>query len=141
IHPFEEPRMTSMIPLNQLQASPRNVRKSGGASIEDLSGSIAAHGLLQNLTVTEASGKFYVVAGSRRLQALKMLAKDGKLKDDYPVPCSIVADKQAAEISLAENVVRQAMHPADEFDAFQALAKNDKLTAGQIAERFGTNEK
>ena len=40
------------IPLNKLVRSPRNVRKTGGESFEDLAASILAHGLLHNLTVT-----------------------------------------------------------------------------------------
>ena len=41
--------------------------------------------------------------------------------------------------SLAENTVRLAMHPADEFEAFTALIdKGD--TAAQVAERFGVDE-
>ncbi|HEY4048097.1 MAG TPA: ParB N-terminal domain-containing protein [Acidobacteriaceae bacterium] len=41
------------IPLNKLVRSPRNVRKTGGESVEELAASIFAHGLLHNLTVTE----------------------------------------------------------------------------------------
>jgi hypothetical protein len=40
------------IPLHQLALSPRNARKTGGQDIDGLAASIAAHGLLQNLTVT-----------------------------------------------------------------------------------------
>ena len=42
-----------MIPLSKLVPSPANVRKTGGRDlgIEELAASIAAHGLLQNLTV------------------------------------------------------------------------------------------
>jgi hypothetical protein len=41
------------IPLNKLIRSVRNVRKSGGESIDDLASSILAHGLIHNLTVVE----------------------------------------------------------------------------------------
>jgi ParB family transcriptional regulator, chromosome partitioning protein len=41
------------IPLNKLVRSPRNVRKTGGETVEELAASIHAHGLLHNLTVTE----------------------------------------------------------------------------------------
>ena len=41
-----------------------------------------------------------------------------------------------AEISLAENEIRQAMHPADQFDAFKALA-DQKMSDEDIAARFG----
>jgi ParB family transcriptional regulator, chromosome partitioning protein len=58
------------IPLSQLVPSPRNVRKTGGASIESLAASIHAHGLLQNLTVSLGpNGTYAVEAGSRRLRS------------------------------------------------------------------------
>ena len=51
------------IPLNKLVASPLNVRKTGGQTIEDLAASIRAHGLLHNLVVTKAKGdKHQVIA-------------------------------------------------------------------------------
>lgn len=135
-----DPGHLQKIPLSLLKISPLNARKTGGASIEDLAGSIAAHGLKQNLCVTKADKHYLVVAGSRRLAALQLLAKNGQLKDDHPVNCLVVPEADAAEISLAENVVRQAMHPADEFEAFRALAKTG-LATGEIATRFGTSEK
>ena len=41
------------IPLNKLTRSARNVRKSGGESIDGLATSILVHGLIHNLTVVE----------------------------------------------------------------------------------------
>ncbi len=45
-------------------------------------------------------------------------------------------DAEATEASLAENVVRVAMHPADQFEAFSRLAQEGR-SAERIAERFG----
>ena len=55
------------------------------------------------------------------------------------MPCQIVTDEHALEMSLAENTVRLAMHPADEFEAFARLI-DDGQTAEQIAERFGVTD-
>lgn len=130
--------MLQTIPLNQLEPSPRNVRKTRGAGFKDLVASIASIGLRQNLSVTApvGSGPYLVESGGRRLLAMRELAQVGKLPADYPVPCLVVDVATAAEGSLAENVVRQAMHPADEFDAFKVLADAGK-TSDEIAERFG----
>ncbi|WP_114969400.1 ParB/RepB/Spo0J family partition protein [Rhodoferax ferrireducens] len=112
-----------LVPLSQLRPSKRNVRKTLGASIPELAASIERVGLLQNLTVTLASdGEHYeVVAGGRRLAALKLLAKKRRIAKDYPVPCLLVADASARTASLTENVQREAMHPADQFEAFADL--------------------
>ena len=132
------------IPLNQLVPAPCNVRKTGALSIDDLAASIAAHGLLQNLQVrllpaSDAAAPTYeVVAGGRRLAALKRLAKENLIQMDYPVPCNVLGTENGAEISLAENVVRQAMHPADQFEAFAALAEQGN-DAEEIAARFGVS--
>ena len=133
---------TTSIPLNKLSAWEGNVRKTASdAGIDELAASIAAHGLLQSLVVRkEARGKHAVVAGRRRLRALLNLAKDGRIEADMPVPCQVIdSAADAAEISLAENVMREAMHPADEFEAFRDLADKG-LPAADIAARFGVTE-
>jgi len=129
-----------MIALNLLTPSQSNVRKTNlSAGIEELAASIEAHGLLQNLQVRPAAkGKFEVVAGGRRLAALTILRRQKKLAKDFPVPCHIIDEADASEISLAENVVRLAMHPADQFIAFHALAEQG-MGLEDIAARFGVS--
>ncbi len=68
--------------------------------------------------------KFAVVAGGRRLLAYQKLVKAGDIAPDFEVPCRITQAEDASEISLAENVVRENMHPADEFVAFSKLVDN-----------------
>jgi ParB family chromosome partitioning protein len=127
-----------MIPLNKLIPSPANVRKTGAAiGIEELAASIAAHVLLQNLQVREGKGgKFEVVAGGRRLAALKLLAKQKAITKVTGIGCNVLGDEDATEISLAENVIRLPMHPADQYDAFKLLADAGKGPE-EIAARFG----
>jgi ParB family transcriptional regulator, chromosome partitioning protein len=139
----QETTMTiETIPLTQLVPSASNVRKTGTKDgIEALAASIAAHGLLQNLSVRPAEGgQFEVVAGGRRLAALKLLAREKKIAADYPVPCRALDGADATEISLAENEMRLPMHPADQFDAFKMLADAGKGPE-EIAARFGTTAK
>ncbi len=130
------------IQLNKLVASRDNVRKTGSAEgLEELAASIAAHGLLQSLVVRKTSrGKFAVIAGQRRLLALSLLAEKGGIPSDMPISCKVLSkDSDAAEISLAENVVRVPMHPADQFEAFRALIDNGAEIA-DVAARFGVSE-
>jgi len=114
-----------MVPLSQLVSRPsgRNVRKQASQSIDALAASIARVGLLQNLTVIQPrNGEHYeVVAGGRRLAALKLLAKKRRIPKTLEIPCLLVADATARTASLTENVQREAMHPADQFEAFAAL--------------------
>lgn len=129
------------IPLSQLKVSPGNVRKIGGVPIYKLASSILAHGLIHNLVVSPEGKEFKVEAGGRRLQALQELAKTGKIPTDFAVPCRVVdVGASAHEISLAENVGREAMNPIDEFMAFKDLA-DEGHSAAEIAERFGCTER
>lgn len=132
------------LPLHQLQHSPLNVRKTQrGQEIEELAASIASKGVLENLIVRKrakgADRSYEVIAGGRRLAALKLLSKRKKIARDYPVPCRVVRTASTAdviEIGLAENTVRVPMHPADQFDAFARL-QAEGLSADEIAARFG----
>lgn len=114
-----------LVPLSRLVSRPtgRNVRKTSRMSIPELAESIRRVGLLQNLIVTAtANGEHYeVVAGGRRLAALKLLAKKHHISKEWEVPCLLVADGTARTASLTENVQRENMHPADQFEAFAAL--------------------
>jgi ParB family chromosome partitioning protein len=108
--------------------------------LDELKASLLAHGLMQNLVATDAGdGTFHVIAGGRRLEAIRSLQAEGKLPQDYAVPCQIVRDEHALEMSLAENTVRLAMHPADQFEAFAALIDQGATTA-EVAQRFGVEE-
>lgn len=136
-----EERQIRYIHLNDLMVSPRNVRQDD-APIDDLLGSIPAHGLLKNLVVIPGAGArsraYDVVAGGRRLRALKALSSEGRLPEGLSeVPCLVLRpDANLEEISLAENVGHNPMHPADEFEAFAALAKNE-IGIEEISARFG----
>ena len=136
-----EPTNTQLIAIANLEKSSLNVRKTlSRDAIEEMKASILSHGLIQNLTVTDAGdGSYHVVAGARRLTALRELQAEGKLPSDFHVPCRIVADDEAPELSLAENIVRLAMHPADQFEAFAGLIDKGQLPA-QVAQRFGVEE-
>ncbi len=142
-------RVIRCIALHSLVPSPENVRKTPaeGAAFAQLKASIAAHGLLENLLVrrqapdTDAASHYEVVAGGRRLAALRALADEGAVAPDHPVPCHVVTDQDnAAELSLVENTVRAAMHPADQVEAFAKLAEAGGTVAA-IAARFGVSER
>jgi ParB family transcriptional regulator, chromosome partitioning protein len=126
------------IPLNKLVESEDNVRRTERKrGIEALAASIAAHGLLQNLTVTARdAGKYAVVAGARRHAALKLLVRQGARAKDWPVPCHVVDGEAAREASLAENIQRVDMNAMDEVEAFAALVDGG-ASAEDVAQRFG----
>jgi len=134
------------IPLNKLKKSPKNARKTphSDAEVEALAASIAAKGLLQNLVVEperddggHETGKYLVTIGEGRRLAHMLRAKRKEIKKAEPVRCVLDTEHDAHEISLAENVVRTNMHPADQFEAFKHLAEERGMSAEDIAARFG----
>ena len=97
------PQRVCAVPVSKLVVHEDNVRRTDKrADIEALAASIAAHGLLQNLSVVPTEdGRYAVVAGARRLAALRLLIKQGRLARDFAAPCNIVEPALSAEASLA----------------------------------------
>ena len=132
--------------LDTLEPAPENVRTAPpeAAALAELKASLAAHGLLASLVVRPIESvrpRYAVVAGGRRLAALKALAAEGVIPVNHPVPCRVDgSDTPPGELSLAENVVRVAMHPADQAQAFGRLAAGG-ASAAAIAARFGVSER
>lgn len=136
----------SFIPLNKLKKSPKNARKTphSEASIEAYAASIAAKGILQNLVVEPeldgdgaATGFYFVTIGEGRRLAQLLRVKRKEIKKTEPIRCVIDTANDPHEISLDENVTRENMHPADQFEAFKKLADERGFGAEEIAARFG----
>ena len=134
------------IPLEKLKKSPRNARKTphSQAMIEAYAASIAAKGILQNLVVEPeldaegaATGFYLVSVGEGRRLAQLLRVKRKEIEKTEPIRCVIDTSNDPFEISLDENVTRENMHPADQFEAFKKLAEERGFGAEEIAARFG----
>lgn len=136
------------IPISNLIVSKRNVRKAATSKERDaeLLAGIRALGLLQPLVVIPADGKepgtYEVVAGKRRLKALQVLAKESDDEAGYTAPCRVLVGGRdnLEEISLIENLQRESMHPADEFEAFSKLQRGG-ASVDDIALHFGITDR
>jgi ParB family transcriptional regulator, chromosome partitioning protein len=134
--------LTTTIPYAKLVLSDANVRRTNGVvGIAALAASIAEHGLIQPLIVSPATPrktKYQVHAGGRRWRAIGASIEAGTLPKDYAVEVKIVENEHAAarEISLAENLQREAMSPGDECLAYRDIIA-DGASAEDVARRFG----
>ncbi|WP_313553136.1 ParB/RepB/Spo0J family partition protein [Brevundimonas sp.] len=135
-----------VVPLNRLKASLKNARKvpHSAATIEAFAASIKVKGVLQPPVVEiergedgTATGNYLVTIGEGRRQGLRLLAKRKQIKRTHPVKVIVDTENDAHEISLDENVTREAMHPADQFEAFKRLADEKGYGAEDIGARFG----
>ncbi|UDF29348.1 UNVERIFIED_ORG: ParB/RepB/Spo0J family partition protein [Roseateles sp. XES5] len=140
-----------LLTADRLVLDTHNARKMRNAdSLDSLKASILAHGIIQPIAVRAPAGadrdlegdRYRVFAGGRRLQAVNELIFDGKLPADYLIPALLkpAGDDDAEELSLAENIMRRAMRPVDEFKAFVRLA-DEGLSVEEIALRFGQSIK
>ncbi|ADZ68749.1 ParB/RepB/Spo0J family partition protein [Polymorphum gilvum] len=139
------------IPFNQLERSASNVRRiKTPAAVTEMAEDIAYRGLLQSLNVRpildadgNETGRFEVPAGETRYDALELLVKQKRMSKTEAVPC-VCRDPNsgilAEDDSLAENTLRRALHPLDEFRAF--LAMRDKgMSEDEIAFAHRTSKR
>ena len=135
------------IPLSKLDFDSDNVRKRGGTNVDELKALIASQDVLQNLVVCplankrgKATGKYGVVAGGRRLRALRALADEGTIAKDKPIPCLIMLREQAILSSAAENSGREPRSGADTLQSFLAMAQQGH-GAEALSHTFGISVK
>lgn len=133
-------------PLNKLKASPDNVRKGGHRPevVEARAASILAKGIIQPPVVKperradgSETGYALVTAGEGRRLALRLLAKRKLIPRGALVRCLVDEANDAVEVSLDENISREPLPPADEFEAFRDLAERKGWGAEAIAARYG----
>ncbi len=133
------------VSLSKLIPSKRNPRrvKPERDAHRRMVASIRAHGLLAPLVIRADEGNggsFKIIAGNRRLAALRDVYKD--LSRPPKVPCVLrsVDDDTADALALAENFIREPMHPLDEAEAFAKLAREEAKGVEAIAAEFGVSQ-
>ena len=122
------------IELNQIKPNRFQPRQSfDEQKIQELSQSIAKHGILSPILVRETgAGGYELIAGERRLRA----AKQAGLQT---APCMVdsAKDQLALELALIENLQREDLNPIEEARGYDRLKREFALTQDQIAEVTG----
>lgn len=102
-------------------------------ALAELAASIAEHGLIQPLIVTQhGPDRYQLIAGERRWQAARMIGMA-----TVPVIVKEATPQQALELALVENIQRADLNPLEEASAFRQLVDEFGLTQEQVAERVG----
>ncbi|MEP6683573.1 MAG: ParB/RepB/Spo0J family partition protein [Parafilimonas sp.] len=122
------------IPLNQIQANPKNPRKDfNEAALNELASSLKQFDLVQPLTVSKISeGKYQLVAGERRLRAAKIAG----LKD-VPAYVRQSNDRELLELALLENLQREDLNAIEIGLSYKRMMDELNYTQEQVAERMG----
>jgi len=115
-----------------------NARRDTETDVSELAATIDGQALGQPLLLRPAGNHYEPVDGGRRLRAMKLLAEQGKLPADHPVPAFIreLSDAEAMSLSLATAITRLDLHPADEALSFTDLASKGVSTE-EMSARFG----
>ena len=126
-----------MLPLEALEPSSRNFYRM--CEIDQLADSIAANGLEQNLVVkAETGGKYRIVTGHRRYQALLRLVSRGVRIQT--VPCIVrptESDEQEMLRMIASNQYRELTDYEKMVQVEQATTAVKTLRSVKVAELGG----
>ena len=121
------------LPIDQVSPNPHQPRQTmEQASLQELANSIAEHGLIQPLIVTQGQAGFQLVAGERRWRACRLAGLT-----TVPVIIKETSPQQMLELALVENIQRADLNPLEEAEAYTQLMAEFGLTQEAVAARVG----
>lgn len=123
------------IDIDKIEANPYQPRTVFGDDIDELAESIRLNGLIQPLTVKAEGERYILIAGERRLRALKLLG-------NAFAPCIVldITDRNSAVLALVENIQRKDLHFFDEAEALSKLLDFYGMTQEDAAVRLGKTQ-
>ncbi len=128
---LEDAAKTVTLPIEEIVPNRDQPRKQfDEEALADLSASIAQHGVLQPLLVRPMpDGSYQLVAGERRWRASRMAGLT-----EVPVVIREMAEQEAAELALIENLQREDLNPMEEAIGYRTLMENYGMTQDQAAQ-------
>ena len=103
--------------------------------LQELVDSIREKGVVQPVVVRKNDGgDFELIAGERRLRAVKELGFD-----KIPAIVKKVNDQELLELSIIENIQRDDLNALEEAKAYESLIKDFGFTQEQVAKSVGKN--
>lgn len=124
------------IPVHEIVASPYQPRTIfDDERIDELCQTIKTHGVIQPIVIRIRNGIYELIAGERRLRAVRKLGLD-----TIPAIIREFNDSQAASIALIENLQREGLTAIEEAAAYQQLMELHGLTQESLAQRLGKSQ-
>lgn len=125
-----------LVPVEWINPGPWQPRRIfDKAALEELAQSMAENGIVQPILVRpnpEKEGRYQLIAGERRWRA----AQIARLHD-IPTIIRELSDKQAAELSLIENIQRQDLSAIEEARGYRVLIDAHSYTQDDLASIVG----
>jgi ParB family chromosome partitioning protein len=128
------------VPIESIRPSPFQPRRHfGEEELEGLAQSIRDKGIVQPLlvrpaenAVSGAAADFELIAGERRWRAAQRAGLH-----EVPVVIRPLADSEALEIALVENLQREDLSPLEEAEAYSRLMQEFGRSQAVLAEAVG----
>ena len=122
----------TMLPIDSIEANPFNPRSSFEKNtLEELSQSIAIHGIIQPLTVRKLGrDKYQLISGERRFRASQMAG----LKE-VPAYIRVANDQTMLEMALVENIQREDLNAIEVALSYSRLIEECDLTQDQLSQK------
>ena len=119
------------VPVDKILPNPYQPRQKFSAEqLEELAGSIKAHGVLQPVLVRRKGEQFELVTGERRWRAARHIGLE-----TIPVIIKEVSESEMLELGLIENLQRENLNVIEEADGYQSLITKFNLSQDEIARR------
>ncbi len=135
-------RPLEYLSIDEIHVSKLNMRHGRKApNIDDISPSVLKSGVLKPMLIRREGENWGVVAGRRRLFALRRKQKETETLQE--APCVIMApddDAAAVEASIIENVGVEAPSEMQQYEAFASLARKGR-DVPEIADYFGVDDR
>lgn len=117
----------------EILASPFQPRRHfNEEQIRELADSIRERGLIQPLIVRKIDGKYELIAGERRLRAIRSLGLD-----EVRIVVKDATDLEVAELTLIENLQREDLTPLEEAEQYRLLQTRFGMSQEVIARHVG----
>lgn len=130
------PQTVQQIPVGQIVPNPRQPRRVfAPEQIRALAQSIGSQGVVQPIVVRPhpaQSGRFELVAGERRLRAIRLLGWAAA-----PALVRSIPDDGLLEAALVENIQREPLSPIEEATAYRQLLDDHGYTQETLSHRVG----
>src|SRR3954464_2791734 len=121
------------IPTARIRPNPYQPRREfDPAALAELEASIKANGLLQPITVRRKGDSYELIAGERRLRAVRSLEWK-----DVPAVVRDFDDQAMLVLALVENLQRADLNPIEEARGYQRLLGEFSLTHQEVADAVG----
>ena len=123
----------STLPISSIEANPFNPRTNfEKEALEELSQSIAIHGIIQPLTVRKLGrDKYQLISGERRFRASQLAGLS-----EVPAYIRVANDQTMLEMALVENIQREDLNAIEVAISYQRLIEECSLTQDQLSQKI-----